>query len=254
MEDNTSTEQPVSDPILAALTDTEDNSTSTVNEPTTEPVADDAQEKNSIDETSDDTSTETETTPEVSANEEESTEDLQPLLDEKEVARRRYEERQALKAEREQRILAQTKDYVTSADDDVDQRLRNMEVQAYNQLVSSNEDKLISEFERAVNSPELQMFNPDSDQFNQKAYDIALKNYHAGYIEYDTNGNMVSLKGSLYEHLKEQSDLLSSAVKTGAFQQVRATKKMKSEADIKPAAQPKEQPKDSILDILKSDD
>lgn len=259
MEDNTSTEsvqsteQPSTDPILNILTDTEDTSESE-SETSVEPTLDNPSDKDVVDETIGTNNTEDEAAPEASTTEDNTNEELQPELDKAEIARRRYEERQLIKAEREQRILEQTKEYVSSANDDVDQRLRNMEIQSYNQIVSSNEDKLVGEFERVVNNPELQIFNPDSDEFNQKAYAKAIKDFNAGYIEYDTNGNMVSIKGSLYEHLKETSELLSGAVKSGAIQQVRATKRMKSEADIKPAAQPKEQTRDVVLDILKSDD
>lgn len=61
------------------------------------------------------------------------------------------------------------------------------------------------------------------------------------------------VKSSLYEHLTETAELFQGAIKSGQIQQVRATRQMKSNADVKPAATPKDYEKDSIMDILKSD-
>lgn len=229
------TAEPADDPILSALSDTEDGSESLV------------------DETPEDKVSEAETPPEGEPNQEEA-EELQAEADPKEEARRRYEERQLARAEREVRVREQSQDYVSEAQDEYDQRLRNMEVQQYNALIENTENTLISEFERAKANPDLQIFNPDNKEtFNQKAYDKAMRDYNAGYIEYDSNGNMVGVKGSLIEHLTETAELLQDSIKSGQVQQVRATRRMRSSADVKPAATPKEPEKDSILEILQSD-
>ena len=247
MEDNTSTEAevvnteetPAEDPILSSLSDTEDESSTE--------KADDP-----IEETPEETESEAETPPEEEQPEEE-TEEVEPEVDPKEEARRRYEERQRVIQEREQRVQEQTSNYVSEGEDEYDQRLRSMEVQQYSALISNNENQLITEFERVKANPDLQMFNPDSTEFSEKAYDKAIRDYNAGYIGYDTNGNMTEIKGSLFEHLTETAGLFQGATKAGAVQQVRAAKKMQVNADTKPAATPKETAKDSILDILKSD-
>ena len=249
-EDNTSpvvddsTETPADDPILSLLSDTED-----APEADTTPV----EEAEAVEETPSDEEAEAETPPEGEPTEDE-VEEAQPELDPKEEARRRYEERQQAIAERRDKIAEQNNEYVNAAEDEYDQRLRNMEVKQYADLIENNENKLIGEFERVKANPDLQMFNPDNKEtFSQKAYDKALRDYNAGYVEYDANGNMVGIKGSLFEHLTETAELFGDAVKTGAVQQARATKQMRSNADAKPAATPKTAPKDDILDILKSD-
>jgi len=240
MEDEQSTapvetQEPAEDTILATLTDTED-----VSEDTTD---------DTVEDTENDAEDEAETPPEGEPTEEEEIES-----DPKEEARRRYEERQRVQAERRDRVQNQTEDYVKQSDDEYDQRLRAMEVQQYSALIENNENVLIGEFERAKVNPDLQIFNPENkEQFNQRAYDKALRDYNAGYLQYDQNGNMTGIKGSLYEHLTETAELYQGAVKTGQVQQVRATRRMKSNADSKPAASPKETTKDTIMDILKSD-
>ena len=180
---------------------------------------------------------------------------MQAEVDPKEEARRRYEARQAVIREREQRVQQQTQEYVSQGDDEYDQRLRQMEADNYSRTIEHTENTLISEFERAKANPDLQIFNPENkEQFNEKAYDKAMRDYNAGYVAYDSNGNMVGVKGSLYEHLTETADLLQGAIKSGAVQQVRASKKMQTHADSKPSAAPKETVKDPILEILLADD
>jgi len=239
MEDDKSTDvventTPAEDPILSTLSDTEDE-------------ASDAD----VAETQSSEVSNAETEPEVEQPKEDELDDQE--FDPKEEARRRYEERQAYRAEQRAKIAQETETYTAEAQDDYDQRLRAMEVQRYTELVENTQDKLVSEFERAKANPDLQIFNPDSKEFNQKIYDKALRDYNAGYITYDTNGNPVGVKGSLYEHLTETAELYQDAIKSGQFQQVKAARQMRSSSDIKPAANPKEVTKDPIADILKSD-
>lgn len=236
VEDNVQ-DAPAEDPILAELSDTEDST----------------EQSEVVEETQETEESEAETAPEGETTEEE-TEEVQTDVDAKEEARRRYEERQAAKAERQERITKQSQEYIQGSEDEYDQRLRAMEVGSYIQTIEANEQKLITEFERAKANPDLQIFNPDNKElFNQRAYDKAVRDYNAGYVQYDENNNIVGVKGSLYEHLTETADLLKDAVKVGAVQQVRATQKMRSTADTKPAATPKDTPKDTIMEILQSD-
>ena len=236
-------EEAVQDPILSALEDTETDTSveeSTNDETETENTTDTAE----VEETEGEA-----TEPETEAEEAEESVELDP----KDEARRRYEERQAFKQEQRQRIETQNKDYVDEAENDIDQRVRAMEVQRYQEIVENTQEKLVNEFERAKADPSLQIFNRESQEFNQKLYDKVIRDYNAGYINYDTNGNMIGVKGSLFQHLTETAELFQGAVKSGAIQQVRAGRQMKATADIKPAASPKETAKDPILDILKSD-
>lgn len=236
-------QQPETDAIESVLSDTEDRADTPVEEP----------EQSQVDETPDDNE-ESESEATAEAEQEDEGEDLQPELDPKEEARRRYEERQRAQAEREARVQKVTEEHIKGAEDEYDQRLRAMEAQKYKETVEHTENTLITEFERAKANPDLQIFNPENkEQFNEKAYEKAMRDYNAGYIVYDENGNMVGTKGSLFEHLTETAELLKGAVKSGAVQQVRATQKMRSSADTKPAAQPKESAKDPILDTLLSD-
>jgi len=242
-EDNTSTEvaevteTPESDPVLDILSDTEDNGDTANSEVVETPVKQEP---------------EPETEPEVEPTEGE-VEEVETPTDPKDEARRRYEERQSAIREREERVARVANEHIRGSEDDNDERMRKLEANDYSRLVEHNENTLINEFETAKSKPALQIFNPDSDEFNQRAYDKAIRDYNAGYVQYDQNENIVGIKGSLIEHLTETADLLQGAVKSGAVQQVKAARKMQTNADSKPAATPKEPQKDTILDILMSD-
>ena len=255
-EDNSSNgqqvDEPADDSILSALGDTEDTVEDTEVEETQSEESTEAEGEAEPEQQEEEQSEEEST---ASEDEGESTEEEpEDQIDPKEEARRRYEERQRVKEEREQRIREQNKEYLENSTDEYDQRLRAMEVQQYAAVVENNENTLIAEFDRAKANPELQIFNPDNkESFNQRAYDKAMRDYNAGYIDYDQHGNMVRIKGSLYEHLTETADLFKGAIKSGQVQQVKATRKMQVASDSKPAAPPKEQKSDPILDILSSD-
>jgi len=242
-EDNTSTEvaevteTPESDPVLDILSETEDNGDTANSEVVETPVKQEP---------------EPETEPEVEPTEGE-VEEVETPTDPKDEARRRYEERQSAIREREERVARVANEHIRGSEDDNDERIRTLEAKDYSRLVEHNENTLINEFETAKSKPALQIFNPDSDEFNQRAYDKAIRDYNAGYVQYDQNENIVGIKGSLIEHLTETADLLQGAVKSGAVQQVKAARKMQTNADSKPAATPKEPQKDTILDILMSD-
>lgn len=208
-----------------------------------EPQEQDAQDE----EVAEETETDTETESEVEPTEEE--------LDPKEEARRRYEERQRYNAERRERLQAQTQEYVQAAEDDVDQRVRAIEVQEYARTIENNENKLIGEFDRVKSNPDLQVFNPENkEQFNERLYEKALRDYNAGYLGYDEQGNLLEVKGSLFEHFKETAELFQGAERSGQVKQVRATQRMRSVSDSKPAAQQREKTSDPILEALQSDD
>lgn len=248
-EDNTSTEatdvaEPTNDDVLNIFNDTESTAEAKA-EPDTEETKDEVTEP--------EVEAEAEAEqPEETESEENQEESEEP--DPKEEARRRYEERQKAIQERRQRIQEQNKEYLENSTDEYDQRLRNMEVQQYSAVVENNENTLIGEFERAKANPDLQIFNPENkEMFNEKAYTKAMKDFNAGYIQYDEYQNMIQIKGSLFEHLTETAELLQGAVKSGAVQQVKATRNMQKSADSKPAAPPKETVKDPLLEIFQSD-
>lgn len=249
MDDNTSpvadSDTTAPDEILAVLSDTEDT-------PASEPenVEETPQDESPEDEQVSDDETESEVKP----NPDEPTDSEDEEVDPKEEARRRYEERQRVREETRQRVQQQTQEYIKDADNEVEERVRAIEANDYLRTVESNQNTLISEFERAKANPDLQIFNPENKEvFNEKLYSKAIRDYNAGQLQYDSYGNISEVKGSLYEHLTEMADLYGDAVKNGQVQQVRATRQMRNNADTKPAAPPKQTERDPVMEILTSD-
>lgn len=239
----TEVETPVTDPILSELSDETQPADAEV-----KPA-----ETAATEETPEDKPEEPESEPKPEG-EPEDKKDEEPL-DSKEEARRRYEERRATQAERAQRVVEQNKPYIDEATDDTDRRVRTMEVAEYNRIIENNENTLVNEFERVKANPELQIFNPDNkDEFNPALYNKVIKDYNAGYLAYDEQGNMIGVKGSLYQYLTETAEIYQGAVKSGQFKQVRDTRQNKGKADAKPAATPKDDSvKDPIMEVLQSD-
>jgi hypothetical protein len=202
---------------------------------------------------------ETKTEGEQTKNDEKADEES---IDPAENARRRYEERQAAIAERKASVDQRVQEYVNAPSidqtgqevevTDAERRIRAIEAAEFSRKVENNVNKVVSEFERIKTDPELEMFDEDSENFNKKATDKAFKEFVNGYEVFDDYGNLIEVKGSLYQHLKETADLLQGAVKSGQIKQVRDGRKMKTNADAKPAATPKETEKDPIMEILKS--
>lgn len=242
-------EAPVADPILSEL-DEGAQPAKAEEKPADEakPTEDEPEDK--------DKEPESEAKPEAEQEKEDDKKEEEEPLDPKERARRGYEERKKVREERLKRVQEQTKPYIEEAgEDETERRLRTVEVQEYNRVIEHNENALVGEFERAKANPDLQIFNPDNkEQFNPKLYEKAIRDYNAGYITYDNNGNMVELKGSLYQYLTETAEIYQEAIKAGTFKQVRDQRKMKTAADTKPAAPPREDgTPDPVMEILKSD-
>jgi hypothetical protein len=128
-----------------------------------------------------------------------------------------------------------------------------MEVSEYNRRIENTENLMIDDFESVKKDPDLQIFNPDSEEFNPNVYNKAIKDFAAGYIQRDEFGNAVGLKESLKQHLIETAELYKGAIKSGAIKQVRDQRKMKVRSDSKPAETPKESKKDPIMAELLSD-
>lgn len=220
-------------------------------EETTETEGTDADQEGEGEQT-EETETADEDTEATDTEAEQPTEDQD--VDPKEEARKRYEERQRVKEQRRAQIETQGREYVEQGEDEYEQRLRAMEVERYAQRVEANESKLLTDFERAKADPKLSIFNPDSPEFNERAYSKAITDFERGYMEFDNNGNPVDVRGSLYQHLADTADIILGAQRQGAVQQAKATQNNRSKGEGKPAAQPKEAKKDPIMEALLSDD
>jgi len=246
-DEETKVDEPESDKVLDELSDTEGDSEEDSKDPKDVP-------KEKADETDDKTTPDDETTPDGEADtdkKDDKEEKIEPQVDAKEEARKGYDARQA---ERKAKTDEETSNYVAESADDSEKRIRNMEVIQFNNMIQHNENTVVGEYDRVKADPNLQMFNPESEEFNEKLTGKFVKLYEDANIKADANGNLIEVKGSLYEHLKETAGLFKGAIKDGKMQQVRDSNKNKSNSDPKPAAPPPEKKVDPIMEALSSDD
>lgn len=249
----------------------DDNIDTTVSEPTTDEVVDTSTTEETPDtdvaledmdvsfedeedtDESEDSEAEIEDT-EPAESEEESKEDEQPeeqseeVADEEkaedttaedtkkhnaEMAAKRIAERQA----KEQAKQEQQQKYLDEAEDNRDLALRQLQVDAYNNKVESNQNKLTNGIERAVSS--IDLFQTGAPEVKE-ALANALEKFEQMYVSYDSNGDPVAVKGDVYEYLQNEADSIRKILSIGARNQSKAKTNAKARTETLPTRAPKE--------------
>lgn len=150
-----------------------------------------------------------------------------------EMAARRIAEKQAREQAKEEQQLK----YLEQAEDDKDLALRQLQVDAYNNQVERNRDKLDSGIEKAVASIEL--FRTGTNEVKEELA-RRIDDFEAKYVQYDANGDPVKVKGDVYEYLQKEADSLQRILQSGARQQVKAKAKAQARTEPIPSKTPKE--------------
>lgn len=157
-----------------------------------------------------------------------------------EMAARRIAEKQA----REQAKAAQQREYLEQAEDDRDLALRQLQVDAYNNRVESMRNKLDSGIERAVAS--IDLFRDGSQEVKEELA-RRLEDFEAKHVQYDQNGDPVSVTADVYEYLQIEADSIKRLLNTGARNQTKAKSKAKARTETLPTRAPKEKAVDPDL-------
>lgn len=150
-----------------------------------------------------------------------------------EMAQRRIAEKQA----REQAKAQQQQQYLEKAEDEKDLALRQLQVDAYNNKVERNRDKLDSGIEKALASIEL--FRNGSPEVKEELA-RRVDTFERLHVQYDTNGDPVNVTGDVYEYLKTEADSIQRLVQTGARGESKAKTKAKARTETLPTRAPKE--------------
>jgi hypothetical protein len=150
-----------------------------------------------------------------------------------EMAAKRIAEKQA----REQAKQAQQQKYLEEAEDNKDLALRQLQVDAYNNRVEKHKNNLENGIEKAVSSIDLfQSGSPEVKEILAQR----LEDFERIYVEYDSNGDPVNVKGDVYEYLTKEADSIRKILNSGARSQVKAKDKAKARTDTLPTRAPKE--------------
>lgn len=216
-------------------------------------------ESDSADDSEDDEESDTESEPKEEDDQEESNDEAEEVEepeeqlsdeDKQKALNREYAERRLReKAEREATIKQQQQEYVAEADPDDprDMAVRQLQIDAYNNKVESNTNKLTNSYERAIK---------DFDVLNSQAPEIqaelnaALDAFQAMNVTIDAYGNPIEVRGDLYEFLQTKADSIKNLTSIGARGQDKSKTKEKSKVLTTPNRAPKEPKKDADIEAF----
>jgi len=152
-----------------------------------------------------------------------------------EFARQRIAERQA-----KEKAKAEAQDkYLQQADDDRDLAFRQLQIDAYNNRVEANSNKLQNSVDRALAT--IDLFKEGSPEVKE-ALVAEVEAFERANVVYDRNGDPVQVKGDLYEHLTQKADSIRRLIEVGARQSAKNKQVTKTKTIPTPSRTPK-QPK-----------
>lgn len=156
-----------------------------------------------------------------------------------EFARQRIAEREAKAQQDAQQAEAkriQQEEYLQNAEDDRDLALRQLQIDAYNNKVSTNNTKLELGMDRAVAS--IDLFTSGS-QVEKEALAASLEDFERMYIKRDSNGDAIEVQGDVYQYLQAKADEIRRLTSVGARTESKAKQQTKARTDIVPTKAPK---------------
>jgi hypothetical protein len=138
-------------------------------------------------------------------------------------------------------------EYLQGAEDDTQLAVRQLQIDAYNNRVTFNRDKLESGIDRAMaNIPELTKGAPEVKQELLRALD----DYEKMNVKYDQNGDPVNVEGDVYQYLTERADSIRRLTGVGARQSAKDKSNAKSRTFTPPSKTPKQPKVDAELDAF----
>jgi hypothetical protein len=163
----------------------------------------------------------------------------------KEMAEKRIKERK----EKEEALVKQQQEYIAEADKDDprDLAVRQLQVDAYNNKVEGNSNKLSGSYERAIK--DFQVLSDQSPEV-QAEVNEALDAFQAMYVTIDSYGNPTEVRGDLYKFLQAKADSIERLTSMGAHKQTESKAKEKSKVLTAPVRGPKEGKADPGLDAF----
>lgn len=170
--------------------------------------------------------------------------DQQETVDQKEQARKAYEARQQARLERQQAQEEMARQHLEAAQDEQDLALRQLQIDAYNNKVNANTDRLTNQYEKALNSIEVfKEPTPEVAEYLNQAID----EFEARFVQMDELGNPVSVNGDLYAFLQTKAGLVQKLTQLGARREKQSSAKEKAAVTPAPSAPAKEPKEDAAV-------
>lgn len=249
MADNTSTNDEATEAESVdtdtTLETTEDSELDDV-EITAEDLGDETPEEQKDEETEEDTESEEQESSEEA--EEESQEETEVVEeDQATIAREAYKQREANRKEREANLAEEQAKYVQEAEDEKDEALRMLQVEAYNNRIDRTTNTLNGQWQQAINS--IEEFQNPSPEVKQ-ILDDAVDEFQALYVDIDQSGNPINVRGNLLEHLNKKADIIRALQQNGVRQGNKDRAKTKNSAITPPSKSPPPQKSDPDIDAF----
>jgi len=150
-----------------------------------------------------------------------------------EAAQRRIAER----AKKEELRKEAEQQYLEQAEDDKDLALRQLQLDAYNNKIERNSDKLKTGIDRAL--ADIDLFRDGSPEV--KEYLISkVDEFEKLYVAYSSTGDPVEVKADVYEYLQKEADTIRRLVDVGARKNAVDKQKVKAKTIPRPSKTPKE--------------
>jgi hypothetical protein len=150
-----------------------------------------------------------------------------------EAAQRRIAER----AEKEKLRKEAESKYLEQAEDDKDLALRQLQLDAYNNKIERNSDRLKTGIDRAL--ADIDLFREGSPEV--KEYLISkVDEFEKLYVEYSSTGDPVDVKADVYEYLQKEADTIRRLVDVGVRKNATDKQKVKAKTIPRPSKTPKE--------------
>ena len=167
----------------------------------------------------------------------------------REQAEKRLQEKQAKELSRKK----DQDDYIATADPDdpKDLAVRQLQVDAYTNKVTANQNTLTSAYQRALKDFDI-LNNPDPAI--QAKVNRALDLFQAASVTVDKYGEPVDVRGDLYSHLQTEADSIAELMSIGARKQTTSKEKEKSKTLTPPNRAPKEAKKTAIAQMMEGFD
>lgn len=194
---------------------------------------------------SDEESEESEDDDESQDSTEESSEDnTQTEQERQNAARIAFQEREAKR--RAEKAQSQA-EYLDGAEDDRDLALRQLQIDAYNNRIESNTNKLQGGLNDAVR--DIDLFKTGTPEQKAKLYE-ELDKFEALYVKKDQNGDPIEVSGDVYQYLVKEAETIKRLAGIGARQQKTDKANQKARTLTPPAKTPKAPAKDPMLEAF----
>lgn len=149
----------------------------------------------------------------------------------KEMAEKRIQAKQ----QRELTLKQQQEDYLNKAEDNRDLALRQLQIDAYNNKVEGNTNKLTNGYERAIK--DFSILASGSPEIKAEV-DQAIDAFQAMNVTMDNYGNPIDVRGDIYAYLQSKAGSIEQLTRMGARRQDDAKGKEKSKTSLVPTRAP----------------